>query len=66
MFTIKRTPTQIHITGLRSHSVTPIPASAETGHTYDSIQSAFDEARLTGTVCRTCAIAAQMILNRNR
>lgn len=65
MFTIKRTPTQIHIAGLRSHAVTQIPTSAETGNTYDDLQSAFDEARLLGKpMCRTCSIAASMMLNR--
>jgi len=66
MYVIKRTPTEIHITGVKTHNLVPIPANAETGHTHDNLQNAFDEARLLGNVCRSCAMAAQMILNRNR
>lgn len=70
-YTIKRTH-EIHIAGLITatgrpiHSMIPIPASAETGHTYDSLQSAFDEARILGPVCRTCSMAAGMLLNRSK
>ncbi len=70
MFTIKKTAQEIHIEGLTTtsgreiHSITKIPSNAETGHTYDNLQHAFDEARMIGRVCRTCAMAATMILNR--
>lgn len=70
MYTIKRTQTMAHIDGITTNTGIPIhdiPASAETGKSYGDLRDAVNALSHTNrVVCRTCRVASEMILLRER
>lgn len=66
-FTLKREALQDHIFGLTTRSgqeIHKIPGSAETGPTFGTLRDAVNAVAYSGRpLCRTCRIAAEMILN---
>ena len=67
-YTIKTEGWTAHIAGLTTESGRPIhqiPAGAETGRTFGALKDAVadvDASRVP--MCRTCRVAAEMVLNR--